>query len=408
MQPNLYVDLYPSDRLQVVFKEVKEGVFDFEKLTTDHIRQHPWHSNCWVLTALASAIINRQYLNNICKAQSEGRGKVFNFQFWDPIFREWKLITIDNKIPHVFKDGKYVPISSEIIGNNICVAIFEKAIAAYLGAYVKLNNGQSSNIVRLFTPDLIQMNIEAKTTEFKRLFSILKLCHQSNYTIEIYTTKDGTSINPNFIPDHSILIKDVTDKYITILNPYGIEQEVSYKDFYKAEFIITISTDIKYIKTSNDPLTVDLILFRRDPNLGACKELNLCVSILFNWVFPWNPILNKYTNTQNSVYLTVREDQYVSIMDIQSITHPEYVRMELFDLNIRDVSKRDDPLGRIGCSNSLDKIVYINTTCTYINIKLSKGTYRLILGASPSKPVIDIGRNRYHRLVIYGKNIDYF
>uniref|UniRef100_A0A674JDH6 Calpain 13 n=1 Tax=Terrapene triunguis TaxID=2587831 RepID=A0A674JDH6_9SAUR len=99
--------------------------------------------DCWVLAALGSLTLQRQFLENVLPKDQgfkENYAGIFHFRFWH--FGDWVDVVIDDQLP--FLNGRYLSVQPRS-RNEFWPSLLEKAYAKLRGSYQNLHWGYISD-----------------------------------------------------------------------------------------------------------------------------------------------------------------------------------------------------------------------------------------------------------------------
>ncbi|XP_030410145.1 calpain-13 [Gopherus evgoodei] len=185
--------------------------------------------DCWVLAALGSLTLQRQFLENVLPKDQgfkENYAGIFHFRFWH--FGDWVDVVIDDRLP--FLNGRYLSVQPRS-RNEFWPSLLEKAYAKLRGSYQNLHWGYISDaLVDLTGGVQVQFLLQKPPSDLQE---IIKAAAKSQCLMGS-TTPGGQSIGKmelknGLVKGHAYTVTGATEipykngweDIIRVWNPWG-------------------------------------------------------------------------------------------------------------------------------------------------------------------------------------------
>ncbi|XP_065257553.1 calpain-13 [Emys orbicularis] len=185
--------------------------------------------DCWVLAALGSLTLQRQFLENVLPKDQgfkENYAGIFHFRFWH--FGDWVDVVIDDRLP--FLNGRYLSVQPRS-RNEFWPSLLEKAYAKLRGSYQNLHWGYISDVLVDLTGGVqVQFPLQKPLSDLQE---IIKAAAKSQCLMGC-TTPGGQSIGNvelknGLVKGHAYTVTGATEipykngweDIIRVWNPWG-------------------------------------------------------------------------------------------------------------------------------------------------------------------------------------------
>uniref|UniRef100_A0A8C3S6F5 Calpain 13 n=1 Tax=Chelydra serpentina TaxID=8475 RepID=A0A8C3S6F5_CHESE len=180
--------------------------------------------DCWVLAALGSLTLQRQFLENVLPKDQgfeENYAGIFHFRFWH--FGDWVDVVIDDRLP--FLNGRYLSVQPRS-RNEFWPSLLEKAYAKLRGSYQNLHWGYISDaLVDLTGGVQVQFLLQKPPSDLQE---IIKAAAKSQCLVGC-TTPGGVKLKNGLVKGHAYTVTGATEipykngweDIIRVWNPWG-------------------------------------------------------------------------------------------------------------------------------------------------------------------------------------------
>ncbi|XP_075781447.1 calpain-13 [Pelodiscus sinensis] len=202
---------------------IMDGASRFDILQGEEI------GDCWVLAALGSLTLQRQFLENVLPKDQgfhHSYAGIFHFRFWH--FGDWVDVVIDDRLP--FLKGKYLSVRPRC-KNEFWPSLLEKAYAKLRGSYQNLHLGYISEaLVDLTGGVQVQFSLQSPPSDLQE---ILKAAVKSQCLMGCATPGKPSTGDPEpkngLVRGHAYTVTGAEEipyqysqeKIIRVWNPWG-------------------------------------------------------------------------------------------------------------------------------------------------------------------------------------------
>jgi len=145
-----------------------------EVLLFDEVRPQDVHQgslgDCWLMAALSCLSDHPQKLKSLFSSRHITEDGKYEVYLYDLEKDEWATVVVDEFLPCNIKYGQPRPVFAEPLGEEIWVALLEKAFAKFCGSYGSLSGGGVAYAFQVLTgkPDVISYAREKDQTWRRR------------------------------------------------------------------------------------------------------------------------------------------------------------------------------------------------------------------------------------------------
>jgi len=124
----------------------------FKRVSPRDIEQG-YLGNCWLVAAMSTLAEYPDRVRSLFKQKTLSEDGRYDVRLYDPRSEEWKLVTIDDRLPYWQRPGKHgnICFTKQTKENEFWPCLLEKAVAKFVMAYYRLDGGFSSVGMEMFT-----------------------------------------------------------------------------------------------------------------------------------------------------------------------------------------------------------------------------------------------------------------
>lgn len=213
----------------------------FDQIHPEAIRQGGL-GDCWLMGSLASLARYPKRIKSLFDTKQLSEDGKYSVWLFDIESEKWIKVVIDEFLPcKLLRDKVPRPQMSEPLGDEIWVALLEKAVAKYCGSFVALWGGQANWAFRLLTGETSGFTYRRMSAGWSKMKIVTKhnpRCPRPrwSWSKEKYRSddelwecllqhaQDQHVLACHMLPKGSLKLGDITDTGIVVCHLYSILQ----------------------------------------------------------------------------------------------------------------------------------------------------------------------------------------
>ena len=124
----------------------------FNRVSPYDIKQG-YLGDCWLVSAMSTLAEYPDHVRRLFKQKTLSEDGRYDVRLYDPTSEEWKLVTIDDRLPYWQRPGKHgnLCFAAQTPQNEFWPCLLEKAVAKFVMGFYRLDRGWESTAQEMFT-----------------------------------------------------------------------------------------------------------------------------------------------------------------------------------------------------------------------------------------------------------------
>ena len=109
--------------------------------------------DCWLVSSFASIAEYPDRVRSLFKQHELTADGRYDVRLYDPLAEEWKVVTIDDRLPYWQRPGKHGDLcfAKPTKENEFWTCLLEKAVAKFVKSYHRIDGGFESVALEMLT-----------------------------------------------------------------------------------------------------------------------------------------------------------------------------------------------------------------------------------------------------------------